>query len=528
MKPLTLSAMCLCLAATSQAQSLEYTFQGDSAWDRLGHSVAGPGDLNGDGIPDMLVGSPGDGSRQVRAFDGATGGFLWALNGQSAGDGFGDVIDAVGDVDFDSVGDFVVGAPGGGYARLYSGASQTQIHQWNIPVMRVSGVGDVDQDGYGDVAITGGGHLRIYSGTTQGLIHDIVGPTSSFGMTLDGAGDCNGDGAADVIVGDIWQYTGNENGDAWVYSGADGTELHHWAGGDHFHWYGSAVAGIGDVNGDGKDDVCVAAAIEYLFSWDPPYLHVYSGADGSLIHDLEVTENVGLSTASLCRAGDYDGDGVEDFLAGYWGAWVDGYLELFSGATGSRIFAEPVGDVSGQSLEQIGDLDGDGFSEVLFGAEYASPNGQYSGEAYAYDLKCDAPVNYCVGAPNSAGPGATISYTGSVSIPQNNLTLTASGVVPSHAGIFFYGPEAIQVPLGHGYRCVGDGGVGIFRLLPAVVTNGVGEVSRPLDFTQPPLGSGAGQVTAGSTWYFQFWYRDIPAGPPGYNLTDGLAVTFCP
>ena len=68
-----------------------------------------------------------------------------------------------------------------------------------------------------------------------------------------------------------------------------------------------------------------------------------------------------------------------------------------------------------------------------------------------------------------------------------------------------------------------------FRLSPVVRTNAAGRGSFPLDYSLPPVGSGAGQITPASTWNFQFWFRD-PMGPggSGFNLSNGLGVTFCP
>ena len=129
----------------------------------------------------------------------------------------------------------------------------------------------------------------------------------------------------------------------------------------------------------------------------------------------------------------------------------------------------------------------------------------------------------CQSSPNSAGPGAEITYTGSVFISFNDLTLVSTSCPPSQFGIFFYGPDATQLPLMDGYLCV----AGQINRLPPTLTGPTGVGSWSLDYPNPP--SPSGQITAGSTWYFQFWYRD-PAGPggTGSNLTDGLEITFCP
>jgi len=76
---------------------------------------------------------------------------------------------------------------------------------------------------------------------------------------------------------------------------------------------------------------------------------------------------------------------------------------------------------------------------------------------------------------------------------------------------------------------VGNGaGPGTFRLYPFVFSDGAGDLERLVDFGLPPAGAGAGTILPGSTWNFQWWYRDFVAGAPWFNLSDGLAVTFCP
>ncbi|MFT7680296.1 MAG: hypothetical protein ACI8QC_004302 [Planctomycetota bacterium] len=137
------------------------------------------------------------------------------------------------------------------------------------------------------------------------------------------------------------------------------------------------------------------------------------------------------------------------------------------------------------------------------------------------DIGClDVPQNYCTGAPNSAGPGASISATGSTSILANDLVLTATGCPQNQFGIFFYGPSQTQVVLGDGFRCV-DGS--LYRL-PAVDTGVFGIGSYALDHGNLPLG---GDIAVGSTWNFQFWFRDPPFGGAGYNTSDALQITFC-
>jgi hypothetical protein len=105
--------------------------------------------------------------------------------------------------------------------------------------------------------------------------------------------------------------------------------------------------------------------------------------------------------------------------------------------------------------------------------------------------------------------------------------LVADGAPPGKLGKFFYGPAQVQLPFGNGLLCAGPGAIGIFRLTPPQPANPDGNAVRPLDFTAPPASTGPGAITPGSTWNFQYWYRDPNVGA-GFNLSDALSATFCP
>lgn len=134
---------------------------------------------------------------------------------------------------------------------------------------------------------------------------------------------------------------------------------------------------------------------------------------------------------------------------------------------------------------------------------------------------CPAPNTYCVTSPNSAGPGALISSSGSTSITANNLVLTATGAPHNQNGIFYFGPNQIMAPFGDGFRCVGGG---VMRL--GIVNAGpTGTFNKAIDYTNLP---GNGHIESGDAWNFQCWYRDPAAGMSGYNFSNGLHVFFCP
>ena len=139
---------------------------------------------------------------------------------------------------------------------------------------------------------------------------------------------------------------------------------------------------------------------------------------------------------------------------------------------------------------------------------------------------CD-PDYYCTAAANSTGGGAFIAHGGTLSVSAADLSFDCYGLPANQYGIFYYGAAQASTPFGNGIRCVAAGGVGTFRL-PVLLGDAFGSVSLALDFGSAPVSSGSGAITPGSTWYFQYWYRDPLAGGANFNLSDALGGTFCP
>ncbi len=135
---------------------------------------------------------------------------------------------------------------------------------------------------------------------------------------------------------------------------------------------------------------------------------------------------------------------------------------------------------------------------------------------------CDPVTHYCVTSPNSVGTGALIDHQGSVSIAANDLVLTVSEAPPGQYGIFFYGQGQTQSPVGDGYLCINSN----FGRFSVVQTDSGGEASFWVDYDNPP--GGGGTITPGSSWCFQFWYRDPGFGSAGNNLSDAFEALFCP
>jgi glucose/arabinose dehydrogenase len=148
------------------------------------------------------------------------------------------------------------------------------------------------------------------------------------------------------------------------------------------------------------------------------------------------------------------------------------------------------------------------------------------GRIYRVQEECvGTAVNYCQGGTNSTGGSATLSANGSLNISDNTFSLNAFGCPSGIPGLFFYGPNQTQQPFGDGFRCVAGQ---VFRIPPVEVTDIFGIAIKNVDFTTLPESSGAGQILGGSTWNYQYWYRDPANGGAGFNLTNGLSVTFCP
>jgi hypothetical protein len=141
---------------------------------------------------------------------------------------------------------------------------------------------------------------------------------------------------------------------------------------------------------------------------------------------------------------------------------------------------------------------------------------------------CEPPLNFCSTTQNSSMRFAEMTHSGSTSLAANDFVIGAKDCPYNKPGMMFYGPTQANIPYGDGTLCSGAGGLGYFRIKPVLNTGPLGIVETPLDYSIGVLGSGGGQVTAGSTWNFQFWFRDPLGGPEGFSFSDGLEVHFCP
>ncbi|MDK3017791.1 Ig-like domain-containing protein [Pseudodonghicola flavimaris] len=396
----------------------------------VGAAVSSIGDLNGDGIDDLLIGSRmadtagGDDAGKAYVIFGSAAGFALPPSGTSLTGGNGFVIEGLS-------------------ARDHLGVS-------------VSGGGDVNGDGIDDLIVGttpaeglgSAGESYVIYGSTGGFdatfdpgTLDGVSGTRIFGIDNDDvagrsvamAGDVNGDGIDDLLIGapQADPATGIDAGEAYLVYGAagglgatlslatldgsNGVVFRGLGAGDHA---GLSVAAAGDVNGDGINDILIGAPDATEGSYytgenayvifgraggiDPGIaLDALDGSNGVLLRGSGLGDYAGFAIAS---AGDVNGDGIDDLLIGAGRANPDGRyragesyvvfgsdsgfgpeidLTALDGSDGFIFRGVMAGDSSGSSVSTAGDLNGDGIADLLIGASGARPEGlSNAGESY--------------------------------------------------------------------------------------------------------------------------------------------------
>jgi len=325
---------------------------------------------------------------------------LGTWHGDNPGDFFGWANSGVGDMNHDGYDDIALGAPLGdpggnasGYARVYSGKDGTVIWAWNglHPNDKfgqfVSDTGDVNADGWVDVAVavpnwdgnagTDTGAVDVYSGKTGTLLYRWEGDFAGdiFGDQIADAGDMNLDGYADVASSTrLSDVAGTESGMIRVFSGKDGAILHTWYGAHPGDLLGGGLDGAGDVNNDGVPDIIGGSRWADPNGTTSGSATVFSGADFSVLYEFE-GQNAGDGMGNTVGgAGDLNHDGYDDLLVGVWhedGNGTDcGGMYVFSGIDGSEMFhllGDSAGDVAGVFVSRTGDINRDGTEDFMTG-----------------------------------------------------------------------------------------------------------------------------------------------------------------
>ena len=472
---------------------LDGIYQDDSS----GTSVSSAGDVNGDGYDDIIIGAPGadyndlrsgssyvvfgkasgfDATMELSALDGSNG---FRLDSENQGDQSGVSVSSAGDVNGDGYDDLIIGAVGAGNNGFNSGSSYvvfgkasgfaTSIDlsaldgsngfridgatRGDYSGISVSSAGDVNGDGYDDLIIgaagadnngAGSGSSYVVFGKAGGFdaTMDLSALDGSNGFRLDGAtrgdysgisvssaGDVNGDGYDDLIIG-AWgvDNNGRSSGSSYVVfgktSGFDASiDLSALDGSNGFRLDGEnqddnsriSVSSAGDFNDDGYDDLIIGAyGADNNGSYSGSSYVVFgkasgfsasidlSALDGSNGFRLDGENQYDQSGTSVSSAGDVNGDGYDDVIIGAHGADNNGLnsgssyvvfgkasgfdaridLSALDGSNGFRLDGENQWDQSGYSVSSAGDVNGDGYDDLIIGARYADHNGYVSGSSY--------------------------------------------------------------------------------------------------------------------------------------------------
>jgi hypothetical protein len=419
--------------------------ESNQAGAQTGYSVASAGDVNGDGYSDVIVGA--------HYYDGGLSdeGAAFVYHGSAAGINttaaafvesnqalarMGISVASAGDVNGDGYSDVIVGAyffdnseNNEGRAYVYHGSATginttaAAIMESNLAEARmgvsVASAGDINADGYADVVVgayqynngqSNEGAAFVYRGSVGGIITTPVAtlesnqPNAYMGWSVASAGDVNGDGFSDVLVG-VYFYDNGENneGAAFVYHGfalgINTTPATILDSNQADALMGISVASAGDVNGDGYADIMVGA---YLFNngqTDEGAVFVYHGSASGInttpAASLESDQSLAYFGAAVATAGDINGDGYSDVIAGSYlydnGEINEGAAFVYHGSpAGINIIPADTLESNlananmGISVASAGDVNGDGYSDVIVGAHFFDNVETDEGRAFVY------------------------------------------------------------------------------------------------------------------------------------------------
>ena len=438
MKPIRAFAAFSC-ALLSSLQALtappaDVTIAGESGGNDFGWRAAPAGDVNGDGVQDLIVGAPsydgiaGFAGRAYLFYGPLTGDINAAdadaiISAEAFGDNLGFSVASAGDVNNDGFDDIIVGARSNdangiqaGRVYLFYGPISGSLADTDADAIisgaafdevgrSVAGVGDLNGDGFDDILIgtdiAGGsfqGQAFLFNGPLSGERDAssadaiITGsfPNESFGASVASAGDVNGDGVNDIIVGaPRFPLNGNDTGRAYIFYGPVAgsliaTDADVIIFGEEINdSFGISVAGAGDVNGDGAADVIIGA--DQLFRDGTGKAYVFYGPLAGSIQAVDAGAIIigegaqDIFGASVSGVGDFNGDGLDDVAVGAWdnggGGVRSGRAYTFFGPlTGTIAAADADFIVTGQASDQLGlsvagmDLNGDGIGDLIVGA----------------------------------------------------------------------------------------------------------------------------------------------------------------